>query len=241
MTADRSLLSVEGIRAGYGETEVLHGLSLHVDDGETVVLLGPNGHGKTTLLRAISGLLPVRGGTVTFADRPLRGLRADAIVAHGVIHIPQGDLLFPEMTVLENLLMGAYRSNAWSRRNERLDHVFAVFPRLGERTKQLARSLSGGERRMLAIGRGLMGDARLLLIDEPSLGLAPVVIDELYDRIGDIKRSGQAILLVEESAAHVEGLADRLYLLENGEIVREGDPATLLADDALLQTYLGVG
>jgi branched-chain amino acid transport system ATP-binding protein len=235
------LLEIEGLRTGYGETEVLHGISLVVASDETVVMLGPNGHGKSTLLRAISALLPVRSGRVTFDGTLLAGKPADAIVGLGLIHIPQGDLLFPEMTVQENLLMGAYRAEAWSRRSERLEYVAAIFPRLGERGKQLARTLSGGERRMLAIGRGLMSDAKLLMIDEPSLGLAPVVIDELYDRIAEIKQTGKAILLVEESASRVEGLADRLYLLENGEIVRQGDPSALLTDGALLQTYLGVG
>jgi branched-chain amino acid transport system ATP-binding protein len=240
-TAQGELLAISELRAGYGETEVLHGVSLSVRTGETVVILGPNGHGKTTLLRAISALIPIRGGEARFTGASLRGRGADAIVGLGLIHIPQGDLLFPEMSVLENLLMGAYRPSAWANRSERLDQVYAIFPRLAERKKQLARSLSGGERRMLAIGRGLMADAKLLLIDEPSLGLAPVVIEELYERIGEIKRGGRAILLVEESAAHVEGLADRLYLLENGEIIREGEPSILLADQSLVQTYLGIG
>lgn len=241
MTSTTPLLAVQDVRAGYGETQVLHGITLHVSDHETVVILGPNGHGKTTLLRTISGLVPTRGGSVSFAGTSLRGAAADTIVGNGLIHIPQGDLLFPEMTVLENLLMGAYRPNAWANRSARLDQVYAIFPRLAERKKQLARTLSGGERRMLAIGRGLMSDAKLLMIDEPSLGLAPVVIDELYDRIAEIKASGRAILLVEESAARVDTLADRVYLLENGEIIREGSPGALLSDEALLQTYLGVG
>jgi branched-chain amino acid transport system ATP-binding protein len=232
---------LDDVRSGYGETEVLHGLSIHVAEGETVVILGPNGHGKTTLLRTISGLLPVRGGAIAFAGERLNGRAPDAIVGLGVLHIPQADLLFPEMTVLENLLMGAYRTAAWGQRQTRLGEIFAIFPVLGERQRQLARTLSGGERRMLAIGRGLMGEGRLLMIDEPSLGLAPVIIEELYRRIGEIKRSGRSILLVEESAAHVEDLADRIYLLETGLIVREGRPRELLADDALLRTYLGVG
>jgi branched-chain amino acid transport system ATP-binding protein len=234
------LLQLDQVRAGYGETEVLHGLSITVGEGETVVILGPNGHGKTTLLRTISGLLPVRGGEITFAGNRLNGKSPDAIVGLGVTHIPQGDLLFPEMTVLENLLMGAYRSSAWAHRLPRLAEIFSFFPRLEERRKQLARTLSGGERRMLAIGRGLMGEGRLLMLDEPSLGLAPVIIEELYRRIAEIKASGRSLLLVEESAAHVEGLADRVYLLESGAIVYEGVPGDLLTNDALLRTYLGV-
>ena len=234
------LLRLDQIRAGYGETEVLHGLSIAVGEGETVVILGPNGHGKTTLLRTISGLLPVRAGDVTFAGTRLNGRSADAIVGRGVIHIPQGDLLFPEMTVLENLLMGAYRAEAWAHRQLRLTEIFSFFPQLAVRQKQLARTLSGGERRMLAIGRGLMSEGRLLMLDEPSLGLAPVIIEELYRRIAEIKASGRSLLLVEESAAHVAGLADRVYLLESGTIVYEGPPGDLLANDALLRTYLGI-
>jgi branched-chain amino acid transport system ATP-binding protein len=234
-----SLLVVQSLRSGYGETEILHGVSLSVNSGETVVILGPNGHGKTTLARTISGLLPAKGGHIIFDGRSVVGLPPDAVVGLGIIHIPQGDHLFPEMTVLENLLMGAYRSSAWSRRREKLDQVFTLFPRLHERQKQLARTLSGGERRMLALGRGLMADAKLLIIDEPSLGLAPVVISDVYRRIREIKSSGLAILLMEESASHIEGLADRLYLLENGQIVREGRALDLLQDEAVLQAYLG--
>jgi branched-chain amino acid transport system ATP-binding protein len=238
--APSRLLRLDQVRAGYGETEVLHGVSLAVDEGETVVILGPNGHGKTTLLRTISGLLPVRDGEITFAGTRLNGRSPDGIVSLGVIHIPQGDLLFPEMTVLENLLMGAYRAPAWAHRQTRLAEIFAIFPRLEERQKQLARTLSGGERRMLAIGRGLMSEGRLLMLDEPSLGLAPVIIEELYRRVAEIKALGRSLLLVEESTAHVEALADRVYLLESGTVAYEGPPGDLLANDALLRTYLGV-
>jgi branched-chain amino acid transport system ATP-binding protein len=218
---------------------VLHSLSLHVGDGETVVVLGPNGHGKTTLLRAISGLIRPQAGTVALDGVDLTRLATELIVAAGVVHIPQGDLPFPEMTVLENLLVGAYRPDAWRERKERLERVFQLFPTLAERKKQLARSLSGGERRMLALGRGLMSPARLLMIDEPSLGLAPLIIEQVYATIHEIKRSGLSILLVDENAEHVAGLADRMYLLEAGVLVREGAASALLRDEALLAAYLG--
>jgi len=233
------MLTVANLEAGYGGSQVLHSVSLHVGAGETVVVLGPNGHGKTTLLRAISGLIRLTAGRVELDGVDLTHLPTEQIVAAGVVHIPQGDLPFSEMSVLENLLVGAYRPAAWSERRERLERVFQLFPLLAERKRQLARSLSGGERRMLALGRGLMSSARLLMIDEPSLGLAPLVIEQVYETIHEIKRSGLAILLVDENAEHVAGLADRMYLLEAGMLVREGPAAELLRDEALLAAYLG--
>jgi branched-chain amino acid transport system ATP-binding protein len=233
------MLQVSDLQAGYGGSQVLHGVSLHVQDGEAVVILGPNGHGKTTLLRAISGLIQPTHGHVALHGHEITGLEPEVILAAGVVHIPQGDLLFPEMTVMENLLMGAYRSDAWRERNKKAERVFALFPRLAERKKQLARSLSGGERRMLALGRGLMGKARIFMIDEPSLGLAPLVIEQVYETIREIKRTGLSILLVEENANHIAGLADRVYLLESGTLVREGTANELLQNEALLAAYLG--
>lgn len=238
--ANPVMLSVHEVRAGYGESEVLHGISLNVHRGETVVLLGPNGHGKTTLLRAISGLIPTKGGVVSFQNYTLTNSRAELIAGYGLVHIPQGDLLYPEMSVLDNLLMGAYQAGAWPGRHERLESVFEIFPRLGERQRQLARTLSGGERRMLALGRGLMGDGAMLMIDEPSLGLAPIIIDELYDRIAAIKAAGRTILLVEESATHIERLADRVYLIEDGSVVFSGTPGEVLAHPSFAGTYLGL-
>ena len=233
------MLKVNNLKAGYGGSEVCHSLSLYVDDGETVVVLGPNGHGKTTLLRAISGLIRPTAGTVEFEDQVISGRRASEIVAAGVIHIPQGDLPFPELTVMENLLMGAYRPEAWKERKQKLEQVFELFPVLGERTDQLARSLSGGERRMLALGRGLMSKAKILMIDEPSLGLAPFLIEDVYQTIRDIKQTGLSILLADENADHLEGLADRVYLLEAGSLVKEGKVDEMLQDEALLAAYLG--
>jgi branched-chain amino acid transport system ATP-binding protein len=233
------MLKVTDLQAGYGGSEVLHSLSLHVDDGETVVVLGPNGHGKTTLLRTISGLIRPTAGIVEFDGQVISDLRASEIVAAGVIHIPQGDLPFPELTVMENLVLGAYRSEAWRERKQKLEQVFQLFPVLGERTNQLARSLSGGERRMLALGRGLMSKAKILMIDEPSLGLAPYLIEDVYHTIRDIKGTGLSILLVDENADHLEGLADRVYLLESGTLVKEGTVDDMLQDEVLLAAYLG--
>jgi branched-chain amino acid transport system ATP-binding protein len=233
------MLKVTDLKAGYGGSEVLHSLSLYVENGETVVVLGPNGHGKTTLLRAISGLIRPTAGTVEFEDQVISDRRASEIVAAGVIHIPQGDLPFPELTVLQNLLMGAYRSEAWKERKQKMEQVFELFPVLGERTDQLARSLSGGERRMLALGRGLMSKAKILMIDEPSLGLAPFLIEDVYQTIRDIKKTGLSILLADENADHLEGLADRVYLLEAGSLVKEGKVDEMLQDEALLAAYLG--
>jgi branched-chain amino acid transport system ATP-binding protein len=166
-------------------------------------------------------------------------LTPDKIVARGVVQIPQGDLLFPDMTVEENLVLGAFRERSSATRHQRLDHVFEVFPRLAERRSQRARTLSGGERRMVALGRGLMSDAQLLMIDEPSLGLAPVLVEEVYSRISRIAKEGRTVLLVEENPARVAELADRLYLMENGSMVRSGDPEQVLADEAVIATYLG--
>ena len=233
------MLEVKGLIAGYAGSEVLHGIDLTVKDGEGVIVLGPNGHGKTTLLRAITGLLPPRSGSVLLDEKEITRWRPDVIAAAGVVHIPQGDLLFPDMTVLENLVMGAYQRATWSERNQRLGRVYELFPWLKERGRQLARTLSGGERRMLALGRGLMSKAKILLIDEPSLGLAPLTTEQIYASIRRVKESGMAILLADENANHVAGLADRVYLLETGVLVREGPAAKMLQDKALLESYLG--
>lgn len=233
------MLEVHDLHAGYAGSEVLHGIDLVVGEGEGVVILGPNGHGKTTLLRAITGLLPPRSGQVILNGRDITHERPDAIAAAGLIHIPQGDLLFPEMTVLENLLMGAYHRPTWAERKVRLGRIYQLFPWLEERGGQLARSLSGGERRMLAIGRGLMARAEILLVDEPSLGLAPVITQQIYDSIHTVKEGGMAIMLADENANHVADLADRIYLLESGMLVREGQARQLLRDTALLESYLG--
>ena len=185
-------------------------------------MIGPNGHGKTTLLRTISELMAPTRGEVWFAGERIDGRRADLIAVDGLVHIPQGDLPFGDMTVEENLVLGAFPAVAWRGRSQRLEHVFGIFPVLGERRGQRARTLSGGERRMLALGRGLMREAKMLMIDEPSLGLAPVIVNEVYRHIETIMRSGVTVLLVEENFSHVHGLDAHVLLLESGRIVRAG-------------------
>lgn len=240
MTSDR-VLALAGVEAGYGQGLVLHGIDLEVTAGELAVVIGPNGHGKTTLLRTISGLLTCSKGTIDYKGRRISDLRTEKIVDLGLTQIPQGDLLFPDMTVQENLLLGSFRPAAHKKRTERLEMVFELFPRLRERRTQRARTLSGGERRMVALGRGLMSDAEMLLIDEPSLGLAPVLVNEVYEQIASIAASGITVLLVEENVTHVREVADRLLLMESGRIVMSGTPDEVLSDASVMRTYLGVG
>ena len=233
------LLELRNLEAGYGGQKVLRGISFDVPEGAMVTLIGPNGHGKTTLLRAISGLVKPWGGDILFQGEKINGRRAHNIVEKGVVHIPQGDLLFADMTVYDNLMMGAYPQGAYATAGERLAGVFRLLPRLEERRNQIASTLSGGERRMLSIGRGLMANGKLLLIDEPSLGLAPLVIDQIYEVIADLKRQGIAILLVEENASRVIGVADQVYLLDDGKIVWRGSPDEMEENQDILETYLG--
>lgn len=234
------LLEIQDLSAGYGQSLVLRDIDLTVAEGELSVVIGPNGHGKTTILRAVSGLIPTRAGSVRFAGEDLTGKRPESMVGRGLVHIPQGDLVFPDLTVHENLLLGAFVGASRAQRAERLEHAFEIFPRLAERAKQRARTLSGGERRMLAIGRGLMSDARMLMIDEPSLGLAPVLVDEVYRRIAQIHAAGKTILLVEENLSRVRDVADRLTLIENGLVVANGTVDEVMSDPALAATYLGI-
>ncbi|BDX29518.1 ABC transporter ATP-binding protein [Mycobacterium antarcticum] len=236
-----AVLEISGLHAGYGAATVVRGVDLVVASGELSVVIGPNGHGKTTILRAASGLITASSGRISLSGKDITRLSPERIAGRGLVHIPQGDLLFPDMTVLENLTLGAFlRKGGRAERVDRLDLVYGIFPRLAERRGQQARTLSGGERRMLALGRGLMADATMMMIDEPSLGLAPVLVDEVYRQIVEIHRSGMTILLVEENFSRVRDVADHLTLIENGTVRAGGTVDAVLSDPAVAATYLGV-
>ena len=232
------MLRVESLNVAYGEIQALRGVALQVGRGEIVTILGNNGAGKTTTLKTISGLLRPTAGTITLEDEPLVGVPAHAIVARGVAHVPEGRRIFNRLTVRENLTMGAYlRSDAGIAAD--LDRVFALFPRLAERVTQVAGTLSGGEQQMLAIGRALMANPRVLLLDEPSMGLAPVLVEQIFDKISDINRLGMTILLVEQNAAMALSIAHRGYVLETGSIALEGTAAQLSDNADVRRAYLG--
>ena len=232
-------LEVERLVAGYGRVEVLHGISLAVGQGEQIGLFGPNGHGKTTLLRAISGLIRARSGSITFGGDRLQTLSPGQIVARGLIHVPQGNTLFPRMTVLENLMLGAYAARAWAARRENLARVFALFPKLEQRQQQLCRTLSGGERQMVSIGIGLMGAPTLLMLDEPTLGLAPKIKDELAEVIAEIAASGVTMLMVDQDIEILLGVCQRLYFVENGQVTLETEEGAQIDRQQILEMYFG--
>ena len=235
----RELLSIQNLRAGYGAVEVLRGVDIRISHGELIALLGSNGAGKTTLNAVMSGLVLPRSGRVVFDGEDLTGAHYRRIVQAGLIQVPEGRKVFPNLTVLENLELGAF-TRARSRLSENIDRVFVTFPRLRERKAQLAGTMSGGEQQMLAIGRGLMAEPKLLILDEPSLGLSPLLVEELFTLIAKLRADGLAILLVEQNVGQSLDIADRAYVMENGSIRFSGTSSELLASDALRQTYLGV-
>ncbi|MGI4802032.1 MAG: ABC transporter ATP-binding protein [Janthinobacterium lividum] len=233
------LLKVTALRAGYGSTEVLRGIDLAVEPGEIVAVLGSNGVGKTTLNKALSGVIPVRAGQIEFAGARTERASAKAIVAAGLIHVPEGRRVFGDMSVRDNLVLGSYRRGR-PRRAANLERVLETFPRLRERIGQAAGTLSGGEQQMLAIGRGMMAEPRLLILDEPSLGLSPLLVEEMFALIARLRADGLAIMLVEQNVIQSLDLADRAYVLENGVCVLSGPAAVLRADPDLKRTYLGL-
>jgi branched-chain amino acid transport system ATP-binding protein len=233
------LLSVTGLHAGYGATEILRGVDFAVREGEIVAVLGANGAGKSTLNRTISGVVRPWDGTITFAGSAIERERPAAIVRRGLVHVPEGRRIFPNMTVRENVELGAYRRGR-ARRGQNRDRVFSTFPRLAERQSQRAGTLSGGEQQMLAIGRGLMAEPRLLILDEPSLGLSPLLVEELFALIRRIHAEGVALLLVEQNVVESLDVAHRAYILDNGRFVLEGSADKLRADPALKRAYLGM-
>ncbi len=232
------VLAVEGLATGYGHIEALRGVSLTVGPAGSVAIVGPNGAGKTTLLRAISNLLTHRAGSVSFLGRSTRGRKPDELVREGLVHVPEGRGIFRSITVLENLQLGATPVPPKQRSPAALERVYALFPRLRERARQLAGSLSGGEQQMLALGKALMANPRLLLLDEPSHGLAPFLVTEVFRLIGEFKAEGIAVLLIEQNARKALEVADYGYVLSGGKVVLEGPTASLRANDAVVHAYL---
>ena len=233
------MLEVRSLRAGYGAIEVLRGVDLIVGAGEIVALLGSNGAGKSTLNNNVSGLYRPFGGTITFDGANIAGAPSMRIVDAGLVQVPEGRRVFPNLSVRENLELGSYRRGR-AARAKNLERVLAVFPRLNERLTQLAGTLSGGEQQMLAIGRGLMSEPRLLILDEPSLGLSPLLVEEMFTLIRQLRDGGLAVLLVEQNVGQSLEIADRAYVLENGSVRFSGLPGELLGSDELRRAYLGL-
>ncbi len=234
------MLELLGVGASYGSVPAIDGVSISVGEGEAVGLLGANGAGKSTTLRAISGLVRLTAGTVTFAGIDLASLPPHKVAELGIAHVPEGRQVFPEMSVQENLEIGSYAPRAKSERARSLELVYGIFPRLAERRRQLAGTMSGGEQQMLAVGRGLMLKPRLLMLDEPSLGLAPVMTDATFEKIQEIHALGTAILLVEQNAGRALALVQRAYVLESGRVIMQGSSAELADNKEVQAAYLGI-
>ena len=234
------MLRVSDVRAGYGRTVILQDISLHVGRGEIVTLIGSNGAGKSTLLRTISGLVKPSAGRIEFDGVDITRFEPADIVGAGLIQVPEARQLFPVMSVRDNILMGAYHSKVREGVMQRLDSVLDIFPRVRERVDQMAGSLSGGEQQMVAIARGLMASPRLLMLDEPSLGLAPIIVGQMFDVIEKIRAMGTTVLLVEQKAFHALKMAERAYVIENGAIVSENSGLGMLSDPHVKTAYLGI-
>ena len=230
-----TLLNVEGINVYYGAIHAIKDISFHVNEGEIVTLIGANGAGKSTILNTVSGLLHSKTGSIQFMDKPIQGVPAHKLVAHGLAQVPEGRRIFLQMTVEENLEMGAFTQP----KADNLERVYDQFPRLKERRRQIAGTLSGGEQQMLAMGRALMSNAQMLMLDEPSMGLSPLLVQEIFDIIRDVHEAGMTILLVEQNAQMALSIADRAYVLETGRIVMEGTGAELLTNEKVRTAYLG--
>ncbi len=234
------MLEVSNLNVFYGQIQVLWDFSFKIDEKEIVALVGANGAGKTTLLNTISGVLHPTSGTITFLGKRIDNMAPHAIVELGISHIPEGRKLFTDMSVRENLEMGAYGKQAWQARHETIEEIFQLFPRLKERAGQLARTLSGGEQQMVAMGRGLMAKPKLCIIDEPSNGLAPLLVQEVFEKIKSLRERGITIVLVEQNVRQTLEIADRAYVLENGRVVLEGTCAMCLQDEHVRKAYMGL-
>ncbi|MGD0819324.1 MAG: ABC transporter ATP-binding protein [Desulfomonilia bacterium] len=235
-----ALLDIKNINCYYGDVQVIYDVSMHIDEGEVISLIGANGAGKSTMLRTISGLMRVRSGEIIFENQPIHHLRPEKIVERGIIQVPEGRKLFSLMTVRENLDVGAHNSRAYPHLQDTLKDIYKLLPRLEEREKQQAITLSGGEQQMVAIGRGMMAMPKILMMDEPSLGLAPVLIKEIFTTIRKIADQGTTVLLVEQDVQHSLNLSDRGYVLEHGRIVMEGKGKELLENPNIREAYLGI-
>ena len=234
------MLSIDGLNSFYGKIQALWDVSLHVGEAEIVALIGANGAGKTTLLKSITGVVAPRSGEITFLDRRIEKLKSHAIVELGISHIPEGRKLFAQMSVLENLEMGAYCKRVWSQRSDTLEEVFQLLPVLRGRQAQIAGTLSGGEQQMVAMGRGLMSKPKLCLIDEPSSGLAPIVVEDVFQMIKKLRSQGISIFLIEQNVAQTLEIADRGYVIENGRILLEGRSEELMRNERIRKAYLGL-
>ena len=234
------MLEVQNIDVFYGDLQVLWDVSFTVEEGEIVALVGANGSGKSTTLKAISGLLNPANGSISFLDQRLDQIPANKIIEHGVAHVPEGRRLFPEMTVRENLIMGSLAHQAKLKREETMEWIFGLFPRLREREKQMAGTLSGGEQQMLAVGRGLMALPKMIMFDEPSLGLAPILVAEIFKIIKRIKKEGVTVLITEQNTKQTLEISDRGYVLENGHVVLSGTGQELLTNEHVKEAYLGI-